>query len=261
MKQKTLLVIGFTLILVPGLALAQNAVTEWNNIAVKTAVLGNLAIPPNSPNGMALYLAYVHLAMHDAVNAIQHRYQPYGPPLPAPAGASVEAAVAAAAYTTLQFHFPDQSATLTATYNGWLAALPDSGKADGIAAGASAANQILTVRAGNGQGADVPYTYPSVPTPGIWIPTPLAFAPPITPWMGQMMPFTMRSASQFFPEPPLSLASTAWADDYNQVKTLVLSTAACEPRSKRRSLFFGPRIPPCSMRARCATWPGPTPWT
>jgi len=30
-----------------------------------------------------------------------------------------------------------------------------------------------------------------------------------------MMPFTMTSASQFFPEPPFSLSSTEWVDDYN----------------------------------------------
>jgi hypothetical protein len=220
MKRTPLTVFGLTLVLVPGLAPAQNAVTDWDNIAVKTAAAGNAVIPPNIPNGMALYLAYVHLAIHDAVNAVQHRYQPYGLPLQSPAGASVEAAVPAAAYSTLQFHFPDQSAILTATYNGWLAALPDSGKADGIAAGTAAANQLLTLRAGDGRGANVPYTYPKVPTPGVWIPTLPAFALPVTPWMGQMVPFTMRSASQFLPEAPPSLASREWANDYNQVKIL-----------------------------------------
>jgi hypothetical protein len=38
--------------------------------------------------------------------------------------------------------------------------------------------------------------------------------------MSQMVPFTMRTASQFLPEPPFALSSTEWADDYNQVKTL-----------------------------------------
>src|SRR3954454_4390284 len=165
MKLKLFTIVGITILILPGIAPAQNAVTDWNNIAVKAALAGNKdeAVPPNSPNGMALYLAYVHLAIHDAVNAIEHRYKPYGSPLDAPTGASVEAAVAAAAYTTLQFHFPDQTATLTATYNGWLAALPDSGKADGEAVGTAAANQLLTMRAGDGRGADVPYTYPKVP--------------------------------------------------------------------------------------------------
>lgn len=239
MKQKLFSLIGLTILTLPRIATAQNAVTDWNDIAVKTAAVGNSFIPPNSPNGMALYLAYVHLAIHDAVNAIQHRYSPYGPPINSAAGASVDAAVAAAAYVTLQFHFPDQSATLAATYNGWLAALPDPGKDDGIAAGSAAANQLLAMRANDAHGAHVPYTYPSVPTPGVWIPTPPAFASPVTPWMGQMVPFTMRSASQFLPEPPFSLSSKEWVDDYNQVKALgAINSAVRTPKQTEIALFW-----------------------
>jgi hypothetical protein len=220
MRRSLVAVCGLAAVILPGIASAQNAVTEWNAIAVTTASAGNSAIPANSPNGMALYLAYVHLAVHDAVNAIEHRNKPYGLVLSAPTGASVEAAVAAAANVTLQYHFPNQAASLTTQYNSWLATIPDSGKAEGVAAGAAVATYLNALRASDGHGASVPYTYPVVPTPGVWMPTPPAFASPITPWMGQMVPFTMRSASQFFPEPPLSLASTEWADDYNQVKTL-----------------------------------------
>jgi hypothetical protein len=213
-------VVGLTVILLPCIATAQNVVTDWNQIAVTTALAGNSIIPPNIPNGMALYLGYVHLAIHDAVNAIEHRFKPYGSDIVAPAGASPEAAVVAAAYFTLLYHFPNQSAALTVQYNASLAALTDNGKADGVAVGLAATNQITAIRANDGRGANVPYTFPSVPTPGVWMRTPLAFALPVTPWMGQMVPFTMRSPSQFFPEPPPSLSSTEWADDYNQVKSL-----------------------------------------
>src|SRR3954451_9675789 len=220
MKQRLLLTLGLTTILLPGFAPAQNVVTEWNNIAVATALAGNSVIPANSPNGTTLYLAYVHLAMHDAVTAIAHRYTPYGPAMTATTGASLDAAAAAAAYTTLQFHFPAQADALTLRYKYSLAAIPASGKAEGALAGITAGNQLIAMRASDGHGANVPYVYPNVPTPGIWIPTPPAFAPPITPWMGQMVPFTMSRASQFFPEPPSSLSSTEWADDYNQVKAV-----------------------------------------
>jgi hypothetical protein len=135
MKRSLFTVIGLTTFILPGIASAQNAVTEWNSIAVTTALAGNSVIPPNSPNGIALYLGYVHLAIHDAVNAIEHKYKPYGPAITAPAGASVEAAVAAASYYTLQFHFPNQSATLAAQYNASLAAISNSGKTDGVTAG------------------------------------------------------------------------------------------------------------------------------
>jgi hypothetical protein len=77
------------------------------------------------------------------------------------------------------------------------------------------------MRAGDGRGASVPYIFPSVPTPGVWIPTPPAHLLPQTPWASQMVSFTMSSTSQFLPdEPPPALTSTQWAEDYNQVRTL-----------------------------------------
>lgn len=238
MTRKLCTLIGLAMTL-PGVVQAQNAVTDWNNIAVKTALAGNPVIPPNIPNGMALYLAYVHLAIHDAVNAVQHRYRSYGLPINAADGASAEAAVAAAAYVTLLYDFPAQTATLTATYNGWLAALPDSGKSDGIAAGTAAANVLFAIRSGDGRGANVPYAFPAVPTPGVWMPTPPGFAAPVTPWMGQMVPFTMTSASQFLPGPPPSLSSREWVDDYNEVKALgAVNSTVRRPGQTETGLFW-----------------------
>src|SRR5690348_4834802 len=71
-----------------GVAAAQNPVIDWNAIAVTTALNGNQTISPasNAPGGMSLYLAYTQLAIYDAVNAIDHRFQPYGPEIPAPTG-------------------------------------------------------------------------------------------------------------------------------------------------------------------------------
>jgi len=59
-----------------GVATAQNPVIDWNAIAVTTALNGNQTISPasNSSGGASLYLAYTHLAIYDAVNAIDHRF-------------------------------------------------------------------------------------------------------------------------------------------------------------------------------------------
>jgi hypothetical protein len=132
----------------------------------------------------------------------------------------VDAAVATAAYQTLRYYFPDQSDRLTAQYNAALGLLPEAGKGDGVNAGLAAADQLIAMRSTDGHGANVPYTYPAMPTPGVWMPTPAAFAPPVTPWMARMVPFTMTSASQFFPGPPPNLASSEWADDFNEVKAM-----------------------------------------
>src|SRR5712692_12089185 len=207
-----------------GAVKAQNAVVAWNDIAVTAALNANQTMSPGSSTagGTSLYLAYTHLAIYDAVNAIDHRFQPYGPEIPAPAGASVNAAVISAAYNTLSFYLPDQSAFLTGQYIAAINLIPDGQpKDDGVQVGKAAANSMIAMRAGDGRGANVPYTFPSVPTAGVWIPTPQAHLLPQTPWVGQMVPFTMSSASQFLPdEPPPDLRSEDWADDYNQVKTL-----------------------------------------
>ena len=222
---------------------AQNPVIDWNAVAVATALSGNQTMSPgsNTAGGTSLYLAYTHLAIYDAVNAIEHRFQPYGAEIPAPAGASVDAAAISAAYNILVFYFPDQSASLYIQYAAALSLIADSqAKDDGVQVGKSAANSIIGMRTGDGRGANVPYSFPSLPTAAVWIPTPPAKAPPQTPWVAQMLPFTMSSASQFLPdEPPPSLTSTQWADDYNQIKTLgAVNSAVRTPEQTEIGLFW-----------------------
>jgi hypothetical protein len=64
-----------------GMAGAQNPVTDWNLIAVNTVANCTPAISPgcNTGGGAGIYLAYAHLAIYNAVNAINRRFQPYGP--------------------------------------------------------------------------------------------------------------------------------------------------------------------------------------
>src|SRR6266478_6993547 len=153
-------------------ARAQNAVTAWNDIAVTAALKANQTISPASSTagGMSIYLAYTHLAIYNAVNAIDHRFQPYGAEIPAPAGASADAAVISAAYNTLVFYFPDQLVSLTTQYMAAPSLIPaGQAKDDGVQVGKTAANSIIAMRAGDGRGASVPYVFPSVPTAGVWI--------------------------------------------------------------------------------------------
>jgi len=213
------------------LASASNPVVDWNQIALSTA----LTTP-----GTQIYLTYVNLAMYDAVNAIDRRYQQYGPEFRGPRDASKEAAAISAAYQTLLNYFPAQAAALQAQYDAAIAAIPDGqAKASGIAVGQTAAARIIALRTGDGRGADVPYTYPASPEPGVWIPTPPAFAPPVTPWFGQMVPFTMKSASQFLPENgPPDLGSQQWAREYNEVKLLGAVNSSVRTASQTEIALF-----------------------
>jgi hypothetical protein len=225
-----------------GIAGGQNPVTEWNNTAITTALAANQATAPgsNTQPGSMLYLAYVHLAIYNAVNSIDRRFQFYGPDIVAAPDASADAAVVEAAYRTLVQLFPDRASNLTTLYNAALAVIPDGApKMHGMQAGLSAANSILAMRAGNGRGATTTYTWPSVPTAGLWIPTPPLFAGPALPWLGKMVPFTMSSASEFRSEPPFPLTSPEWTGDYNQVKALgALNSTVRTPEQTQIGLFW-----------------------
>ncbi len=196
---------------------AQNVVIDWNKIASTTIVTNAKEASVTS----GVWFAYVHLAVYDAVNAIDHQHQPYVFTTQAPDGASKDAAAVAAAHRILANYFPAQQASLDTQFTSSLAGISDTATniAAGVGIGEQAAQALIAARATDGLLANVPYTPPV--GPGFWQPTPPAFASPITPWLGQVIPFTMSSAAQFFPdEGPTPLDSQQWIDDYNEVKTL-----------------------------------------
>jgi len=162
----------------------------------------------------------VHLAIYDAVNAIEGApFEGYASVPAVDRPASEEAATAAAAHDVLVALFPAQVADLDAKYAASLAALPDgSAKANGIVVGQQAASAILSKRAEDGRDASVIYTPGS--GPGIWVPTPPAFLAALAPETPFVQPFALNSASQFRPDPPFSLTSEDWARDYNEIKAL-----------------------------------------
>jgi PAP2 superfamily len=226
MKSKVLSVlakIGLLALSMAPCATAQNAVTNWNNIAI-TAARASKAPGSASGSSAAIYVAYAEVAVYNAVNAIDGRFEPYKYSLTPAAGASADAAAIEAAYQTLIRLLPDQKPYLDTQYADPLVgigSIPNgSAKTDGQSVGLLSAITLLTLRANDGRGANVPYSFPSTIAPGIWTPTPPAFLAPATPWVGQMQPFTFDDPTQFLPEPPPDLSSETWADDYNQVKAL-----------------------------------------
>ena len=227
--QRGLLLICFAGI-VSSKSVAQNPAIDWNAIA-STTIITNGATAANvthtaagavTPGGSTLYFAIVHLAVYNAVNAVNPRYQPYLYTLKAPRGASEDAAAIAAAHRILINYFPDQQAALDVQYDQSLSAIPGGkSKDDGIKVGEASALTLIALRANDGRGANVTYTYPSSPTPGRWMPTPPAFLAPQTPWIGQVTPFTMTSPSQFLPtNGPPDLGSRTWVQDFAETKSL-----------------------------------------
>src|SRR5258708_29316073 len=98
---------------------AQNVVSQWNAIA-STAIVANAK---ESPAASGVWFAYVHLAVFDAVNAIDHRFQPYLFTTNPPAGANIDAAAVAAAHRILVNYFLSQQTTLDSAHDASVAAI------------------------------------------------------------------------------------------------------------------------------------------
>ena len=77
-----------------------NAVNGWNASAGRAALAACIA-PGDDPLHESRMYAMMHVAIHDALNAIQRRSRPYAYNAIAPAGASADAAIAAAARDVL----------------------------------------------------------------------------------------------------------------------------------------------------------------
>ena len=157
--------------------------------------------------------AILHVAIHDAVNTVELRYEPYQlKASPASTGASVEAAIAGAAHTTLVALLPDSKVSFDAALEETLRSVTDeSKKAAGLKIGRAAATAILAARENDGENQTVEYI-PGT-KPGDYCPTPPDFKPAFVPHWGSIRPFVMESSAQFrCPDPPAVNSSRALAD-------------------------------------------------
>jgi hypothetical protein len=219
----------------PPAATDASEVTHWNQLAATT--LG--AIPgPNggAPPAFQINMGMVQGAVYDAVNAIgpkQHR--PYLLNRRAGAKASMDAAVATAAYDVLSHlvstaperaPFPGRAgllSTLATQYAASLAAVDDdSFEKQGIEIGHAAAAAMIEARVNDGRFG-----------PSQWVPNaaaghwqPLAGALDPTPWVGGVKPFLMQSSSQFRSPRPPALDSAQWAAEFNEVKAIGRATGS-----------------------------------
>ena len=123
-------------------------VTRWNQVATDAT-----AAAKTNPLKESRIFAILHVAIHDTVNAVESRYEPYQPRTsPALAGASVEAAIAGAAHATLVALLPDSKAIFDAALEETLRAITDhSRRTAGLEVGRPAAAAILTARQNDGE--------------------------------------------------------------------------------------------------------------
>src|SRR5688572_5824931 len=139
-----------------------DAVLVWNENAGDAALAACIA-PTGNPLHESRMYAMMHVAIHDALNAIDRRSQPYAFDDTVDPGTSADAAVAAAARDVLvsaigeiPAPFPPACieaglARVEADYLVALAAIPDGqAKSDGIEVGQEAAAAIIALRTGDG---------------------------------------------------------------------------------------------------------------
>lgn len=187
-----------------------DVITEWNAVAFQTMQAAGAQGAP-----AARTLAIVHVAMADAVGAVQARYSPYayrGKPQPQ---ASAEAAAASAARNALLALYPGQQKIIDEAYAASTRSVADGpAKQAGALVGAEAAAAVIAERADDN--TSVSDTYRPLTTPGTWVPT----TTPITAQYARAKPWGFDEASRFRPGPPPSLASAEYARDYNETKSL-----------------------------------------
>lgn len=197
-----------------------NLVAYWNDIANKTVLATSAAAttPEEQRPTFFFDVASVHVAIYDAVVAIEGGYKPFAvkPKSPA-AGASTEAAVNAAAFGVLKALFPNRNAVYQAAYEQRLAAVADGpAKALGLALGSEVAAEVVRLRANDGRSvALAPYV--SGTAPGQFR---AANPNPVFRHFPSVKPFALQSLGQFRPAPPPALNSAAYAAAVNQTRAL-----------------------------------------
>ncbi len=223
-----------------------NAVSYWNEVATATINLPASATgtPEEQRPSTAVDLATVHVAIYDAVMAIAGTHQSYAiTPVAPAAGASQEAAVAAAAYRVLLGLFPSRSAQYQAAYDNYLLTLPNgSAKTQGLAVGTEVAAGILALRANDGRSV-VLAAYVPGSAPGQF-----RGATPINRNVQYIKPFAITSNSQFRAPGPPALDSAAYAADLNETKALGSATSSVRSADQTALARFGTEPPP-------AFWP------
>jgi hypothetical protein len=181
-------------------------------------------IPGGGGAGAPRFFALAHIAMFDAINAIEREFEPYHVDLK-PGNGSSHAAAAQAAHDVMVALNPSATAAYDALLAQQLGDDPNGFQRLGAAVGARAAAAVLAWRQNDGWivSSFPPYSEP--PLPGRWQPIPPSTAAIFT-HVGQAKPLATVSPTQFLPAPPPILTSPRYAADLNEVKALGRSDSA-----------------------------------
>ncbi|NMQ04207.1 hypothetical protein E4Q08_02485 [Candidatus Accumulibacter phosphatis] len=192
---------------------SSDAVLQWDAIAL-SAIRLDASAPPVATRALAM----LSIAVLDTVNAFEGTPGFYVSRR-APAGASIDAAIAAAAQRVLAYLYLGQQASFDTALASALAGIADGAtKNDGIALGRAIADDIIALRRGDGFDDFVDFTGSTAP--GQWQETAPTYAVALLPQWADLQPFAMSSPSEFRPAPPPALDSATYTTDFAEVKAL-----------------------------------------
>lgn len=217
-------------------------IETWNICAQPIIGTGRAAIMFGAGPSTLLDLATMHLAMHDAVQAYEHRFGPYAGAITGGEGSAI-AAAARAAHTVLFTKFPVQQAAIDACYATSMTGvvLTPAELDDSNFVGNLAANNVLSSRSGDGSFPTGPITpFVGGTGPGQWSPN-TGTASMVAPWLGAVRPFTIESVQRCEPADLPALTSIEWAEAYNEVKALgsAASTLRTADQGHMARIFSG----------------------
>ena len=182
-------------------------VERWNRVATDAALAAQI-----DPLNESRIFAMVHASIHDALNAIERRYESYrtGASAAEP-GVSPDAAVAGAAHTALVALIPARRASFDA-------ALGEVEDRRGFRVGRQAAERVLAARHDDGAARNIKYI-PGA-KPGDYRPTAPDFTPAAFPQWGSIRPFVLAKSAQFRPVTPLAPKSGRARIEIEEVRAI-----------------------------------------
>lgn len=209
---------------------------HWNTVAIDASGLDHTPVRRGDdrvygeaigPGRSARAMAIVHIAMFDAMTAVQGGYQPYTriPSVENPESVSSQAAIAQAAHDTLRAMYPSQRAAFARQLQTSLNLLPeDQSRTAGRAVGADAARRVLRGRKYDGSYYDEPTIgngFTPSDKPGWWRADPVSRSTSAlgATW-GQIKPFVIASGKQFRVPPPPAMTSKEYLEAYQEVLRL-----------------------------------------
>jgi hypothetical protein len=183
----------------------------------------------------------VALAMFEALNAIDRRYETYLGLAAGDSTASQDIAAATAAYKVLLAHYPSQKEVLDDNYALLVGEVSDGpAKTSAVAIGEAAA--ALALKAGGPLPDLKPQAYMPRTAPGVWVQTAL---PAVSPQSLTLKPWILPSVDAVRPPAPPALTSERYARDYEEVRKL--GGKGSKDRSQRQTVMSRFRVTPNPM--------------